>query len=226
MGSRAKPLVFFLRLSSKKVGLPAGVGGETTWQGLPCAGPNRTTHQAAGWESLRHSRFFKNPCITLPAPAQNRCSDDLPRWKDARIHKRMEGFSHETKPSQHKLGDFLEGKGFYIVLFLCVAAIGISGYFLFSGLFAQPEGFRGENTSAVSGQAEMPQEDAAGQTDPAPPGGRYGRYLSPGGHASRLHRHRGHPGGQPRRGGSRFLWLRLAGGGQRRSGLQPGGLRL
>lgn len=70
----------------------------------------------------------------------------------------------KQKPSQHKLGDFLEGKGFYIVLFLCVAAIGISGYFLFSGLFAQPEGFGGENTSAVSGQAEMPQEDAAGQT--------------------------------------------------------------
>ena len=27
-----------------------------------------------------------------------------------------------------KLGDFVLGKGFYIVLFLCVAAIGISGY--------------------------------------------------------------------------------------------------
>ena len=40
----------------------------------------------------------------------------------------------KQKPSQHKLGDFLEGKGFYIVLFLCVAAIGISGYYLFSSL--------------------------------------------------------------------------------------------
>ena len=29
-----------------------------------------------------------------------------------------------------KAGDFMLGKGFYIVLFLCVAAIGISGYFL------------------------------------------------------------------------------------------------
>lgn len=72
----------------------------------------------------------------------------------------------KQKPSQHKLGDFLEGKGFYIVLFLCVAAIGISGYFLFSGLFAQPEGFGGENTSAVSGQAEMPQEDGTAGTSP------------------------------------------------------------
>ena len=29
-----------------------------------------------------------------------------------------------------KLGDFVLGRGFYIVLFLCVAAIGISGYYL------------------------------------------------------------------------------------------------
>ncbi len=33
-----------------------------------------------------------------------------------------------------RLGDFVSGKGFYIVLFLCVAAIGISGYHLFSTL--------------------------------------------------------------------------------------------
>ena len=33
-----------------------------------------------------------------------------------------------------RLGDFVTGKGFYIVLFLCVAAIGISGYYLFSTL--------------------------------------------------------------------------------------------
>ena len=33
-----------------------------------------------------------------------------------------------------RLGDFVAGKGFYIVLFLCLAAIGISGYYLFSAL--------------------------------------------------------------------------------------------
>jgi len=32
------------------------------------------------------------------------------------------------------VGDFVAGKGFYIVLFLCVAAIGISGYYLFTTL--------------------------------------------------------------------------------------------
>lgn len=38
-----------------------------------------------------------------------------------------------------RLGDFVAGKGFYIVLFLCVAAIGISGYYLFSTLGPEEE---------------------------------------------------------------------------------------
>lgn len=38
------------------------------------------------------------------------------------------------RPWMERFGDFMAGKGFYIVLFLCVAAIGISGYYLFSSL--------------------------------------------------------------------------------------------
>lgn len=76
----------------------------------------------------------------------------------------------KQKPSQHKLGDFLEGKGFYIILLLCVAAIGISGYYLYSGLTAQPEGFG--DSAVVSGQAELPkpydQEAPVSQTPRAP----------------------------------------------------------
>ena len=44
----------------------------------------------------------------------------------------------KRKPILERVGDFMEGRGFYIVLSLCVAAIGISGYYLFSSL--QPEG--------------------------------------------------------------------------------------
>ena len=40
----------------------------------------------------------------------------------------------KQKPILERVGDFMEGRGFYIVLFLCVAAIGISGYYLFSTL--------------------------------------------------------------------------------------------
>lgn len=38
----------------------------------------------------------------------------------------------KKKPILERIGDFMAGKGFYIVLFLCVAAIGISGYYLVS----------------------------------------------------------------------------------------------
>lgn len=38
------------------------------------------------------------------------------------------------KPITQRIGDFIAGRGFYIVLFLCVAAIGISGYFLYTSL--------------------------------------------------------------------------------------------
>ena len=38
-----------------------------------------------------------------------------------------------------KMGDFVLGKGFYIVLALCVAAIGISGYYLLRGTAAPQE---------------------------------------------------------------------------------------
>ena len=62
----------------------------------------------------------------------------------------------KQQPSHRKPGGFFEGKGFYIALFLCVAAIGISGYYLFSGLFPQSPGEKTPETlAAVSGQAEM-----------------------------------------------------------------------
>lgn len=74
----------------------------------------------------------------------------------------------KQKPNRHKLGDFMEGKGFYIVLFLCVAAIGISGYYLFSGLFQQSGGFGQEVISSVNGQAELEDKASATTPDPAP----------------------------------------------------------
>lgn len=52
-----------------------------------------------------------------------------------------------------RIAAFLEGKGFYIVLFLCVAAIGISGYYLFSTM-----GVRSDDTwdvTAVDGSASV-----------------------------------------------------------------------
>ena len=48
-----------------------------------------------------------------------------------------------------------EGTVYYIVLLLCVAAIGICGYFLTKGMLDVKTGGFGREASAVSGQAQM-----------------------------------------------------------------------
>ncbi len=53
------------------------------------------------------------------------------------------------KPFTQRFGDFIEGKGFYIVLLLCVAAIGVSGWYLFSALTP------GGEETAVGGPAQI-----------------------------------------------------------------------
>jgi murein DD-endopeptidase MepM/ murein hydrolase activator NlpD len=53
-----------------------------------------------------------------------------------------------------RVGDFLAGQGFYIVLFLCLAAIGISGYVLFSSLSTLGD------SAAVSQPTQMVVDDA------------------------------------------------------------------
>ena len=48
---------------------------------------------------------------------------------------------------RERAGDFMAGKGFYIVLLLCVTALGVSGYYLFEGMNRQ--------NRAVSGAAQI-----------------------------------------------------------------------
>ena len=43
------------------------------------------------------------------------------------------------KPFVQRFGDFIEGKGFYIVLLLCIAAIGVSGWYLVSSFAPEQE---------------------------------------------------------------------------------------
>ena len=52
-----------------------------------------------------------------------------------------------------RLGDFMEGKGFYIVLSLCVAVIGISGYLLFRSMSFSPAGPDDSGLTPVDGGA-------------------------------------------------------------------------
>ena len=63
-----------------------------------------------------------------------------------------------------KLGDFVLGKGFYIVLFLCVATIGILGYYLIRTMTGQPEDSQqaGGDASVVLPDSEANGPDPAG----------------------------------------------------------------
>lgn len=74
-----------------------------------------------------------------------------------------------------KLGDFVLGKGFYIVLFLCVATIGISGYYLVRTVSSTP----GE-AEPVTGSPTVVLPDSSQNAAPPP----YHSPLSP--HPPRL----------------------------------------
>ena len=65
----------------------------------------------------------------------------------------------------NKLGDFAMGKGFYIVLFLCVATIGISGYYLLKTVVNDTRA-----TAPVGGDASvtLPDQSVTAPTIPTP----------------------------------------------------------
>lgn len=68
-----------------------------------------------------------------------------------------------------KLGDLMVGKGFYIVLFLCVATIGMSGYYLFQTLNDPQEGAlsAGGDASVVLPDSEANGPDPEGSLSTA-----------------------------------------------------------
>lgn len=64
-----------------------------------------------------------------------------------------------------KLGDFISGKGFYLVVLICVAAIALSGYYLVQGVRG---GLDSTLDQPVSGTAAIPNQPSAAPT-PKPP---------------------------------------------------------
>ena len=60
-----------------------------------------------------------------------------------------------------KLGDFISGKGFYLVVLICVAAIALSGYYLVQGVRG---GLGSALDQPVSGTAAIPGQPSAAPT--------------------------------------------------------------
>lgn len=67
------------------------------------------------------------------------------------------------RPKWQRIGSFIAGKGFYIVLFLCVATIGISGYYLSSAFQSTT---RPAQPARTDTQVTVPD---ASQPEPEPP---------------------------------------------------------
>ena len=78
----------------------------------------------------------------------------------------------KRKPLLERIGDIMAGKGFYIVLFLCVAAIGISGYYLISdmnlGGKSAPAAGGAQVTVSPAPTAKVPQVKATPTPTPIP----------------------------------------------------------
>ena len=59
---------------------------------------------------------------------------------------------------------FFQEKGYYIVLFLCILAVGVSGYLFLSGAISEKKSLN-EPTLSVATSAEIPEKEASGKKD-------------------------------------------------------------
>ena len=76
-----------------------------------------------------------------------------------------------------KFGDFISGKGFYLVVLICVAAIALSGYYLVQGVRTG----LGEADQPVSGSAAIADQPSARPSvkPSAPPASQVPRVTAP-----------------------------------------------
>ena len=66
---------------------------------------------------------------------------------------------------------FLQEKGYYIVLFLCILAVGISGYLFVSGAVSEKKSLN-EQTLSVATSAEIPEDKSSSSGSKPLPGPR------------------------------------------------------
>ena len=64
---------------------------------------------------------------------------------------------NQEHPKQNAVGKFFQEKGYYIVLLLCVAAVGISGYLFITGAVSEKNSLK-EETLSVATSAAVPTE--------------------------------------------------------------------
>ena len=64
---------------------------------------------------------------------------------------------NQENEKQNSFGKFFQEKGYYIVLFLCLAAVGVSGYMFITGAVSEKDSLK-EETLSVATSAAVPAE--------------------------------------------------------------------
>ena len=73
--------------------------------------------------------------------------------------------NNENHPNLQRIQKFFREKGYYIVLFLCVCAVGISGYLFVSHAISEKDSLTGETLSVATSAAD-PEKDRQPQKEP------------------------------------------------------------
>ena len=75
--------------------------------------------------------------------------------------------TNENHPNRKRIRSFFREKGYYIVLALCVCAVGVSGWLFVSGAIAEKKALRQE-TMSIATSAEDPAKNPSAEQKPAP----------------------------------------------------------
>ena len=76
--------------------------------------------------------------------------------------------TNENHPNRKRIRSFFREKGYYIVLALCVCAVGVSGWLFVSGAIAEKKALRQE-TMSIATSAEEPAKNPSAEQKPARP---------------------------------------------------------
>lgn len=75
--------------------------------------------------------------------------------------------TNENHPNRKRIRNFFREKGYYIVLALCVCAVGVSGWLFVSGAIAEKKALRQE-TMSIATSAEDPAKNPSARTEAGP----------------------------------------------------------
>ena len=87
--------------------------------------------------------------------------------------------TNENHPNQKRIRSFFREKGYYIVLALCVCAVGVSGWLFVSGAIAEKKALRQETMSIATSAEDRPKIRPPNRSRPRPPLRRRKRLRQP-----------------------------------------------